>query len=99
MRLNRPVLAVAVLAGSLSLAAEEWPHYRGPHHNGTSPEGVAAAWPGSGPHRVWTAPTKNGFSSFAIAAGRAFTLVTRDESGAPFEAVVAFDAETGRELW
>lgn len=93
------MLAVAVLAGSLSLAAEEWPHYRGPHHNGTSPEGVAAAWPGSGPHRVWTAPTKNGFSSFAIADGRAFTLVTRDESGAPFEAVVAFDAETGRELW
>ena len=40
-----------------------------------------------------------GFSSFAVAEGKAFTVVSRNIGGAPVEACVAIAAETGKEIW
>jgi outer membrane protein assembly factor BamB len=48
---------------------------------------------------VWKAATPTGFSSFAVAGGKAFTQITRDADGAPREVAVALDANTGKEAW
>jgi outer membrane protein assembly factor BamB len=56
-------------------------------------------WPAGGPRAVWTVSAPNGFSSFSVSDGRAFTLVTRESGGAPQETVIALEAGSGRELW
>jgi outer membrane protein assembly factor BamB len=91
----------ALLAGAvcLPLSGADWPQYRGPNHDGTSPEKISLQWPESGPRQVWKTPLKNGFSSFTVGGGKAYTLVTRDYDGAGQEACVALDADTGKELW
>jgi outer membrane protein assembly factor BamB len=81
------------------LRAAEWPQYRGPDQTGSSPEKVALSWPAEGPKVVWKIPTKNGFSSFAVSGGRAFTQVNRELHGELREICVALDAATGKELW
>lgn len=58
-----------------------------------------AQWPANGPRALWKIATPNGFSSFAVKDGRAFTLVARDAGGADREVLLAVDAETGQELW
>ena len=69
----------ALLAGAvcLPLPGADWPQYRGPNHDGTSPEKISLKWPESGPRQVWKTPLKNGFSSFTVGGGKAYTLVTR----------------------
>lgn len=84
---------------SLNATAADWPQYRGPTVDGKSPEAVAAKWPESGPRPVWKVPTTAGFSTFAVANGRAFTLMTRELDGAKREVCVALEAGTGKELW
>jgi outer membrane protein assembly factor BamB len=89
-------------AGLLTLGflqAANWPQYRGPDHNGITPEPVAHRWPVAGPESLWSVPAPGGFSSFSILNGRAVTLITRSVEGADREVCVAFDAQTGKELW
>ncbi len=90
-------LVLAVSAGTL--AAADWPQYRGPNANGTTSEAIAKAWPASGPRQIWKTPVNAGFSSFAVAGGKAFTLVTRTIDNVKNETCVALDAESGKELW
>lgn len=81
--------------GAVTLAAD-WPHWLGPASNGSSPEtGLATTWPEKGPKVVWEVPGGDGYSSIAIAAGKAYTLVQRDGK----ELAVALDADKGNELW
>jgi outer membrane protein assembly factor BamB len=80
-------------------AAEGWPQYRGPAANGTTAEKIQTTWPAGGPRQIWRAATPAGFSTFAVANGRAFTLVLRDVQGVPNEVCIALDSETGKELW
>ncbi len=77
----------------------DWPQFRGPTHDGASPEKILKQWPATGLTEVWKVPLKDGFSSFAVADGKAFTLVTREVDGAKQEVCVALDAKTGKELW
>jgi len=86
-------------ASTAQLTAAEWPQYRGAEGNGIATETVNLDWPQEGPKVVWKVPAKNGFSSFAIAGGKAFTQMNRDLDGAPREVCVALDAATGKELW
>ncbi len=75
--------------------AEDWPQYNGAGHARTSNEQLALVrWPAAGPPISWKAETPGGFSSFAIADGKAFTLV-----GGSREICIALDVETGEELW
>jgi outer membrane protein assembly factor BamB len=43
--------------------------------------------------------TPTGFSSFAVAEGRAFTIVGKKVDGVPREVCLALDTQTGKELW
>ncbi len=96
--LVRMVFPALLLGGSL-FALADWPQYAGPNLNGTIPGRVAISWPAGGPKTLWKTPTPAGFSTFAVAGGRAFTLVMREVDGANQEICLALDAATGRELW
>jgi outer membrane protein assembly factor BamB len=78
------------------LTAADWPCWLGPQRNGSSPEtGLLTAWPKDGPKLLWKVPGGDGYSSVAVAQGRAVTQVQHD--GAEF--VLALDAVKGTKLW
>jgi len=86
-----------LLAGLTGVSqADDWPHWRGPQRNGVSAEtGWLDQWPASGPPVAWKAAVGTGFSSFAVAGGRVFTM---GHAGGQ-DTVFCLDAETGRTLW
>lgn len=81
----------------LPLASAEWNQWRGPNRDGKSVEsGLLAAWPESGPERVWMIESLGaGYSSLAVANGTLFTQGAKD--GKQF--LIALDAETGEIKW
>ncbi|NND98274.1 MAG: PQQ-binding-like beta-propeller repeat protein [Pirellulaceae bacterium] len=88
--------AVLVVTFSAVVDGEDWLQYRGVLGDGKSNETISNPnWDTNGPRVLWKAPTPLGFSSFAVADGRAFTLV--DKSGT--EHCIALDADNGKELW
>jgi outer membrane protein assembly factor BamB len=91
-------VSIFLLGASIAIdALEDWPQWRGPRRDGVSTErGLLKSWPQNGPPRTWTATgAGEGYSSFAAAGGRLFTLGARAER----EFVVAYDAATGKRLW
>lgn len=73
-----------------------WTDFRGPRRDGRYDEQpILLDWPEAGPRVVWRQPVGGGYASFVVADGRAFTIEQRREQ----ETVVAYDLETGRELW
>jgi len=97
--LHRTLVPAILLSSILGLHAADWPQYRGPSGDGHSPDKIAFPMGGAAPRQIWKAPSEGGFSSFAVANGRAFTLSLKDSEGAKQESVVALDAKTGKELW
>ncbi|MDP6035840.1 MAG: alcohol dehydrogenase, partial [Verrucomicrobiota bacterium] len=87
----RYILTLTFLMG-LSTRAE-WPQYRGPNHDGSTIGKISTSWSGKGARMAWKTKTPNGFSSFAVSGGQAFTIFTREGK----ETLVAFDAKNGRE--
>lgn len=96
MRLRSLLLAAALGAAA---RAADWPQYRGPNHDGATPERILTRWPAEGPRLLWRVPLGPSFGSFAVSGGRAFVFIQRAVAGADREVAVALDAETGRELW
>jgi outer membrane protein assembly factor BamB len=82
-----------------TLNAADWPQYRGPNHDGSSPEKIQQVWPKDGPPVVWKAPLGPSFGSFAVSGGKAFCFIQRGVDGKDKEVAVAFDAVTGKEVW
>jgi outer membrane protein assembly factor BamB len=79
------------------MAADDWPQWRGPRRDGVSKEtGLLKNWPANGPRLAWRiSGTGEGYSSFAVAGGRLFTLGARQNT----EYVFAFDGASGKKLW
>src|ERR1051326_3582921 len=78
----------------------DWPGYRGPNHDGSSPEkGILKTWPKEGPAQFWKAPVGESFGSFAVGGGKAFAFIQRKAGGRDREVALALDAVTGKELW
>lgn len=92
--------AAALVTGFTTIThAADWPEYRGPNHDGTTTEKIALKWPATGPAVVWKTPASDGFSSFAVAGGKAYTIVSRKLDNTPTEVCLALDASTGKEAW
>ena len=92
------LLAVLVLgwAAVATPQAADWPGWRGPARNGISPEtGLSWAWTADGPKVLWKASLGKGFSSFAVAKGRVYSMGNRTE----VDRIFCLDAETGKEVW
>ncbi len=89
---------LAALPGSA--LAEDWPLYHGAGSDRTSGETIANTdWAAKAPEKLWTAPTRNGFASFTVAGGKAYTIVEEEIDGLPTEVCIAFDADAGTTAW
>lgn len=94
---TRIILSLFALAASVHAA--DWPQYHGPESNSRTPETVAKPWSDGAPKTLWKIPLEGGFSSFAAAGGKAFTIALKEIEGAKQETLLALDAATGKELW
>lgn len=93
----RPALVAVVLFASIfSVAASDWPQWRGPDQTGHVPAGVAV--PASLPAElkpVWKIPIGEGFASPVVSGGKVFWLDNKEAK----EVADAADAATGNEVW
>ena len=78
------------------MAAADWPNYRGPSHDGISSEtDWQSQWADSGPAVRWKGSVGTGFSTFAVADGRVYTMGNANNT----DTVFCLDADTGKEVW
>ncbi len=92
-------MLLAWIGSCVFLQALDWPQYRGPQHDGSSPETLRTDWAQKPPRVVWRQAIEAAWSSVAVSGGRVFTQVNRRIGGSSREVCVALDAETGVELW
>jgi outer membrane protein assembly factor BamB len=73
-----------------------WPQWLGPDRDGatTAPD-LLTDWPRKGPAVLWRGEGGDGYSSFAVEGGRAYSMLAAGSD----EAVVCWDAGTGKERW
>jgi outer membrane protein assembly factor BamB len=75
--------------------AADWANWRGPNHDGLSPErNFKTNWV-QPPKVVWEFPVGAGFSSFTCVGEKAYTCGTRDKQQTAF----CLDANTGKLIW
>lgn len=90
----------SLLTCSTFTQAADWPQYRGPSADGTSTEKLLSkAWPATGPKVLWKRPLTDGFSSFAVSGGKAYTIVGQNVGGVVQEVVAGLNADNGQALW
>lgn len=73
-----------------------WPEFYGPNRDGRYAQtAILTEWPAKGLKEIWRRPVGGGYASMAVAGGRLFTIEQRRDK----ETVVAYDFQTGREMW
>lgn len=99
-----PRTALITTAVALSLTAvvsnrtlDDWSQWRGKNRDGISAErGLLKDWPAGGPKLAWTMQGAGaGYSSFAVAGGKVYTLGARGGT----EYLIALDEATGKKVW
>jgi len=74
-----------------------WPQWFGPTRDGRAPAGpLRTDWEANPPKQLWSKPCGGGYASVVVVNGRAYTF---DKTSSAKERVMAFDAETGVNLW
>jgi len=93
------VVALGLLVSTLPGRAADWPQYRGPNHDGSSPEKILKHWPQEGPRQIWKATLARASARSPSAAAvrlfhpaKTWTVRTRKRPS-------HWDANTGKELW
>lgn len=80
----------------LDIGPSDWPDFRGPNRDGRAlHEVVSTNWNTQAPRQVWRHKIGPAWSSFAVVGDLLFTQEQRGEH----EAVVAYLAATGDEVW
>jgi outer membrane protein assembly factor BamB len=92
------VMALLSCVAQIAVRAEDWPQFRGPTGQGQSSErGLPFEWSESR-NVVWKTPVSgSGWSSPVVAGGRIWLTAAVKERGGSLR-VLAFDAESGREV-
>lgn len=94
----RLTIVVCLLAiTTLSVAAADWPGFRGPNRDGICNEtGLLKKWPENGPRKLWTAINLGlGWGTPAIADGVIYGVGNRDGK----DGVWAIKEADGSEIW
>lgn len=90
---------LALLLSAAGAVASEWPHWRGPFHNGTTDEtGLVSEWSKDGQNLVW----RNDFtgrSTPVVFDGKVCANGRTGEDRMRQGIVACFDAKTGATLW
>ena len=91
----RPFL---VLSTALSVAAADWPQWRGPQRNGVATEtGLLKEWPKEGPKLLWkVSDAGRGYSTPAVVGDRLYLL---GNEGLDNEFVEALAVKDGHQVW
>jgi len=91
-----PATSSPAPASAETTTAGEWTDFRGPARDGVyrGPR-LVTTWPVAGLKPIWKQPVGEGYASFVVAGGRAFTIEQRGER----EVVAAYDVRTGRQIW
>ena len=87
------LLALLLCAPTAHAGSDDWPEWRGPHHDGVSRE---TGWTPEG-RELWTREVGLGYSAVTVVGGRVYTLGFDAE--AEEDVVWCLDAETGEALW
>jgi outer membrane protein assembly factor BamB len=88
------MILLLAFTGGETLAAD-WPQWRGPSRDGTSPETTwSHSWRGE-PRRAWKASVGVGFSSVAVAEGNVYTQGNLGNTNI----IWCLDAVTGKVRW
>lgn len=95
--LGSSLFTAASLSAQTTLT--EWAQFRGPNNNGTVAAPKVSNWKSAKIKTLWKTDTPTGFSSFAVAGGKAFTIITGETDGNTGEVLIALDAVKGKELW
>ncbi len=100
MKIRHFLLSAALPSLVVPASAREWASFRGPNHDGTveAPANVSD-WRRVSLKPLWKTETPTGFSSFAVAGEKAYTIVTAEVDGNPSETLLCLDGRTGKELW
>jgi outer membrane protein assembly factor BamB len=90
-------LACALCLSAAGTApADDWPHWRGPNHDGHVPDGVAVPQMlPPAPKVLFKIPVGNGLASPVVAGGKLFHLDNQNNK----EILHANDAMTGEPIW
>jgi outer membrane protein assembly factor BamB len=93
------VAAAALVPATAVLSGSDWPDWRGPARTGASTEtGLPDRWSPAGENLAWRVPI--GGRSSPVVFGDRLYLQTSSGSGPTLqERVIAFNADTGKQLW
>jgi outer membrane protein assembly factor BamB len=97
MRWFRTVVVLLICPG-FSRAAD-WPQWLGPKRDGSTTEKVAPWKEKETPKVLWREKVGQAFSSPVVAGGKVFLHTRGPDKDKEEEAVVAYDAVTGKVLW
>ncbi|MGH9673860.1 MAG: PQQ-binding-like beta-propeller repeat protein [Bryobacteraceae bacterium] len=91
-----PVAAPADTPATTPTATGYWTDFRGPGRKGHYEEmAILTRWPSQGLPLLWRQPAGEGYASFVVAGGLAYTIEQRRGR----EVVAAYDVKSGREAW
>jgi outer membrane protein assembly factor BamB len=83
----------------ITTSAADWPDYRGPNRNGTSPEkDLPNSWSLAGENLLWKAPY-GGRSTPVTVGDRVYVLNTTGKGETLQERAMCLDANSGKVLW
>ncbi len=93
--------SLVLLCLAASVAADDWPQWRGPNRDGRSAEtGLLRQWPEEGPPLVWKADSAGiGLGAPSVADGKVFVMGNGERQGVEKEWIVCLDEQTGEQLW
>ena len=91
-------LPAGTTSANISMSSADWPQWRGPERNGTSPEtGLLKQWPAGGPKLLWQVnDIGDGYSTPVVVGTRIYLMSNRDLEN---EFVAALSAQDGKVIW